>query len=260
MTYNQTIQSILNLCAALQRLVEPLQPFIQSMSRVSQAITPFLEAIAPYIKHFVRYNKFIDSVRPTGWLPYHTVSIDYVEECRDDVSLLEARLTSFYENNWESIRQDIEKRLNHYHISEETKETFREALSAHGMGHYRSVCRVLFPEIDREFRIHYFEDAAGAISSKKMLEKLTNRGELRNFLPREAYGWILFDRLVHHLYELVDDSNRAQYEGDYVPNRHASTHGLVPYSTFKHSMNMIIMADYIFQILTSTAKLTSSEQ
>lgn len=260
MTYNQTIQSLLNLGAALQRLVEPLQPFIQSMSRVSQAITPFLEAIAPYIKHFVRYNKFIDSVRPTGWLPYHTVSIDYVEECRDDVSLLEARLTSFYENNWESIRQDIEKRLNHYHISEETKETFREALSAHGMGHYRCVCRVLFPEIDREFRIHYFEDAAGAISSKKMLEKLTNQGELRNFLPREAYGWILFDRLVHHLYEPVDDSNRAQYEGDYVPNRHASTHGLVPYSTFKHSMNMIIMADYIFQILTSTAKLTSSQQ
>ena len=109
------------------------------MSRVSQAITPFLEAIAPYIKHFVRYNKFIDSVRPTGWLPYHTVSIDYVEECRDDVSLLEARLTSFYENNWESIRQDIEKRLNHYHISEETKETFREALSAHGIGTL-SVC------------------------------------------------------------------------------------------------------------------------
>ena len=260
MTDNQAIQSVLKLGAALQRLVEPLQPFIQSLQRVSQAIAPFLEAIAPYIEHLVRYNKFIDSVRPTGWLPYHTVSLDYVEECRDDVSLLEAHLTGFYKNNWEHIRQDMEMRLDRYHISEETKATFREALSAHAMGQYRCVCRVLFPEIDREFRIQFFEDAAGSISSKKMLGRLTNRGELKNFLPREAYGWILFDRLVHHLYEPVDDGNRAQYENDYVPNRHASIHGLVPYTTFKHSMNMIIMADYIFQILTSTAKLTSPQQ
>ena len=260
MTNNQAIQSLLKLGAALNRMLEPLQPFIQSMARVSQAITPFLEAVAPYIQPFVRYSKFIDSVRPTGWLPYHTVSIDYVEECGDDVDLLEARLTDFYETNWENIRQDIEKRLDHYHIAAETKATFREALSAHAMGHYRCVCRVLFPEIDREFRIQFFDDAAGSISAKTMLEKLTNRGELKTFLPREAYGWILFDRLVHHLYEPVDDGNRVQYEGDYVPNRHASTHGLVPYSTFKHSMNMIIMADYIFQILTSTARLTSPQQ
>ncbi len=259
MTDNQAIQSVLKLGAELRRLLEPLQPFIQSLQRVSQAIAPFLEAIAPHIEGFVRYSKFMDSVRPTAWLPYHTVSLDYVEECGDDVCLIETRLTEFYENNWEDIRRDIEIRLDRYHILEETRATFREALAAHGMRHYRCVCRVLFPEIDREFRIRFFEDAAGSISSKKMLEKLTNRGDLKTFLPREAYGWILFGRLVHHLYEPVDNGNRAQYETDYVPNRHASIHGLVPYSTFKHSMNMIIMADYIFQILTSTADLTSPQ-
>ncbi len=260
MTDNHAIQSLQKLGAAVQRLVEPLQPFIQSMQRVSQAIAPVLEGIAPYIEHFVKYHKFIDSVRPTGWLPYHTVSLDYVEECGDDVSLLEARLAEFYENNWQDIRQDIKTRMDRYHISGETKATFLEALSAHDVGHYRCVCRVLFPEIDREFRIHFFEDAAGSISSKRMLERFENRTTLRDVLPREAYGWILFDRLVHHLYEPVHDSNRAKYEEDYVPNRHASTHGLVPYSTFKHSMNMIIMADYIFQILTSRVELTSPKQ
>ena len=259
MADKQAIQSLLNLSVALNRMMEPLQPFIQSMARVSQAIEPFLKTLAPHIEHFVRYNKFIDSVYPTGWLPYHTVSIDCVDECGDDPSLLEAYLTNFYKTNWENIRQDIEKRLDHYHITEETKATFREALAAHSIGHYRCVCRVLFPEIDREFRIHFFNDTAGSISSKKMLEKLTNRGSLEYFLPREAYGWILFDRLIHHLYEPVDDNNRGQYESDYVPNRHASTHGLVQYSSFKHSMNMIIMSDYIFQILTSTAKLTSPQ-
>ena len=257
---NNAIQSVQKLGAALQRLVEPLQPFIQSLQRVSQAIAPVLEAIAPHIEYFVRYSKFIDSVRPTGWLPYHTVSLDYVEECGDDVSLLKPHLKEFYETNWDNIRQDIEIRLDRYHISEDTKATFREALSAHGMGYYRCVCRVLFPEIDREFRAHVFKDGAGLISSKKMVTKLTNQGALSQFLPREAYGWILFDRLVYHLYEQVNDGNRAQYEIDDVPNRHAALHGLVSYSTFKHSINMIIMADYIFQILTPTPEVTSPQQ
>ena len=260
MTDKQIIQSLLDLSAALNRMLEPLQPFIQSMARVSQAIAPFLEAVAPYIEGYARYLKFIASVRPTGWLPYHTVSIDYVEECGGDVPLLEARLKDFYENNWESIRQDIEGRIDRYHIAKETKATFREALSAHDEGHYRCVCRVLFPEIEREFRIKFFDDIAGPISSTKMLEALKNRGKIQNIRQREAYGWILFDRLVNHQYEPVDDVNRAQYEDDYVPNRHASIHGLVSYSTFKHSMNMIIMADYVFQIFTSMAKLTSPQQ
>ncbi len=260
MADNQTIQSLVGIGTALNQMLEPFQPLIQSMTRVSQAIAPYLETLAPYIQHLVRYNKFVDSVHQTRWLPYYTVSIDYVEKYADDSSHLEAHLENFYKTNWENIRQDIEKRLNHYHIKEETKETFREALSAHGTGHYRCVCRVLFPEIDREFRIRFFNDTAGSISSKKMLEELGNSTSLKNILPNEAYGWILFDRLVDHLYEPVDDSNRGKYENDFVPNRHASTHGLVQYSTFKHSMNMIIMADYIFQILTSIAELKSSQQ
>lgn len=260
MTDNQAIQSTLKLGETLNKMVEPLQPFIQVLQRVSEAMAPIVEAIAPLVERYARYNKFIESVRPTGWLPYYTVSLDIVEECGDDVSLLEARLAEFYENNWENIRQDIEGRLDTYNISEESKATFREALSAHRLGHYRCVCRVLFPEIDREFRIHFFNDAAGSISSKRMLERLTTRGLLENFLPREAYGWMLLDRLVHHLYEPVDDDNRARYERDYVPNRHASIHGLVRYATFKHSINMIIMADYIFQVFTSTAKPSSAPQ
>lgn len=260
MTDHQPVQIVQNLVATLHQLGESLQTFIRISARISETITPYVESLAPYIEQFARYNRFIDSVHATGWLPYHTVAIDYVEECNGDVSLLETRLTDFYKDNWESIHADIDTRLDQYQVSEETKATFREALDAHGVGHYRCVCRVLFPQVDREFRIHFFEDKAGPISSKDMLERLTKRRELVNFLPREAYGWILFGRLVDHLYAQVDDTNREQYEQDYVPNRHASIHGLVPYAAFKHSVNMIVMADYIFQVLTSTAALASPEQ
>ena len=87
------------------------------------------------------------------------------------------------------------------------------------------------------------------MTSGRILEKLKERGSIRDFFPREAYGWMLYDKLVDHLYEQVRDANREQYERDYIPNRHASLHGLVPYTTHKHSMNMLIMADYIFHIV-----------
>ena len=233
------------LSEALQQLEAAFRPFVQELVLISQAI-------APHVELFVRYHKFIDSVSATGWLPYHSVPIQYVEECDGNTPLLERRLSIFYKANWDDIRQDIESRLDAYRVSEETRATFREALSAHEIGHYRCVCRVLFPEIDRAFRAHFFDDQARRISSKKMIEELTDRGSLEDFMPREAYGWILFGRLVEHLYETVDDGNRKKFERDFVPNRHASLHGLIPYSTHKHSVNMIIMADYIFQILTST--------
>lgn len=258
-----TAPVVQKLSEALQQMVvalRPFRPFVQELARISQALAPYVQAIAPYIESFARYNKFVDSVDATGWLPYHTVSIDYVEECGGDIPLLEHRLSIFYKTNWDNIRQDIESRLSGYHISEEAKATFREALSAHEMGHYRCVCRVLFPEIDRAFRVQFFDDKAGLISPATMLDRLNRNASLENCMPREAYGWILFGRLIHHLFERIDDENRTKFERDFVPNRHAALHGLVAYSTHKHSINMIIMADYIFQILTSTTNSPSPAQ
>ena len=97
-------------------------------------------------------------------------------------------------------------------------------------------------------RFNLFDDV-GHIGSKKMIGKLTGERPLEDFSPREAFGLVLFGRLVRHLYEEVKDEERGKFEKDSVPNRHAAMHGFVPYSTHKHSVNMIIMADYIFQIL-----------
>ena len=235
----------------IESLAVTLRPFVQEITRISQAIAPHIESIRSYAKSFERYSRFVDSVGATGWLPYHTVPISYVEECGGNTPLLEQRLSSFYETNWNEIRQDIESRLEAYHVDEEARETFREALSAHEAGFYRCVCRVLFPEIERMIRILFFEDKAGTIPSKEMLNSLTHRGSLKDFMPREAYGWILFGRLVAHLYAPVTEKNRKKFQKDFVPNRHASIHGRASYSTHKHSMNMIIMADYIFQVLPS---------
>ena len=126
-------------------------------------------------------------------------------------------------------------------------ETFREALSAHEAGYYRCVCRVLFPEIERMI-------GAGLLPSKRMLKKLTGTGDMADFAFRERFAWVLFGRLMKHAYERADPVDRERFERDPVPNRHAAMHGLVPYSTHKHSMNMLILTDYVFQILPPSPK------
>ena len=136
----------------------------------------------------------------------------------------------------------MKSRLADYHIDDEARATFREALSAHEAGHYRCVCRVLFPEIERMI-------GAGRVGLKQMLEELTGTGDPASFAFRERFGYVLFGRLVNHAYEQVNEDEREGFERDPVPNRHAAMHGLVPYSTHKHSVNMLILMDYVFRIL-----------
>ena len=104
-------------------------------------------------------------------------------------------------------------------------------------------CRLLFPEIERMI-------GAGRVGSRGMLEELTGTGDLSDFAFKERFGYVLFGRLVNHAYEQVEtDEEVARFKRDPVPNRHAAMHGLVAYSTHKHSMNMLILTDYVFRIL-----------
>lgn len=34
-----------------------------------------------------------------------------------------------------------------------------------------------------------------------------------------------------------------------APNRHAALHGFLPYDTAKNSINMLVMADFLFQVI-----------
>lgn len=240
-----------SLHAVGRSVTEKLEPVVNAVSK----LLPVLAQTQPYIEALLRANKIIDSLAKTGWLPYHTIGIDYIEESFVGEYSLESRVAEYYEKNWMDIRSDIESRMVSYQISEDAKETLLEAMTAHELGLYRCVCRVLFPEIDRELRIQFFKDKTGTIKSDDMLKALANRGTLDDYLPRSLFSYILIGRLIDHLYEPITRANRSKFELDDVPNRHAAMHGLVRYTTYKHSMNMLIMTDYIFEILTLTAHL-----
>lgn len=244
----------------LKNLVQTFSPFRQQLSETLQKLAEIFQPFVPYVEAFAKYHKIVEAFDKTGWLPYYSAPFHYVEECGEDSQLLDSHLSDYYRTQWDDIRQDIESRLDYYDIDEEARATFREAFSAHDVGHYRCVVRLLFPEIERMFRVQFFENKAGQIPSKEMLEKLTDGKYLEDFTRREAFGWTLFGRLARHLYEPVGDDNRAKFQQDFVPNRHAALHGLVSYSTHKHSVNMIIMADYVFQIITPKSSPPSPQE
>ena len=224
------------------QLSEVLRQMERSLGPVLRTLKEWSDAAAPHLKAFREWNRTVDALNEVGWLPYHYAPFQYVEECGDDLALLDSRFSDYYRTRWNEIRNDMKSRLADYHIDDEARAAFREALSAHEAGHYRCVCRVLFPEIERMI-------GGGRVGSKQMLEELTGTGDLADFAFRERFGYVLFGRLVNHAYEQVNEDERERFERDPVPNRHAAMHGLVPYSTHKHSMNMLILTDYVFRIL-----------
>ena len=226
------------LSTVIQQLAVSLGPLNERLRELSEAWAPYLAKCAELAPRLAEWSRTVDTLNEVGWLPYHSAPFRYVDECGDDLDLLDTRFSEYYRTHWSEIRDDMESRLEGYHIDGEARETFREALAAHEAGLYRCVCRVLFPEIERMIGTGF--------RSKRLLEKLTGTGDLADYAFRERFGYVLFGRLVKHVYE---SGRREKFERDPVPNRQAAMHGLVSYSTHKHSMNMLILTDYIFQIL-----------
>lgn len=217
-------------------------PVLDKWSRLAEAAAEAMERFQPALKRFDERKRIHDALDKVGWLPHPSVPYWIVEGCGDDLALLDARISEYYRTRWSEIRDEMESGLAEYHIDDEARATFREALIAHESGLYRGICRSLFPEIERII------DAGPR--SGPMIEKLLASGDPTDRRLRELFDWVMLERIRTHAYEQVwTEDERERFERDPVPNRHAAIHGRVAYSTHKHSMNMLILTDYVFRIL-----------
>ncbi len=225
---------------------------IQGHARFTSAVAKLdlgpLKAVAEQLANDVRRAQAFDTA---GWLPHHSTPLDQVEKCAGDSDTIHALLSSYYKERWREVRQNIETRLTEYGLDEEAKETFGEALTAHEAGLYRSVCRLLFPEIERVARKELHCDKMERITSQHVLRKVAGCIPISAMEPGGFLGLNLFDRLSNHLYETAyDEDARQRLARDPVPNRHAVVHGLVVYSSMQNSLNAIFMTDYIFLVIS----------
>lgn len=248
------VQAATQASTAVRQMGRSLGPVLEVLNEWSAAAAPVLEefdrmaaameTLQPALKQFHERKRIHDALDEVGWLPHPSVPYRLVEGCGDDLALLDDRIADYYRRRWTDIRDEMESGLAEYHIDDEARATFREALIAHGSGLYRGICRSLFPEIERMI------GAGPRVGSKKMLQKLTESGDPTDRELRELFDWVMLQRLRTHAYErVITDDEVARFERDPVPNRHAAIHGRVAYSTHKHSMNMLILTDYVFRIL-----------
>ena len=271
----------------LKALGEGLQPLMKTLDEnlktFAKCVEPIAEALIPIVlkleRGFSQWDLYREVLGRAGWVPHYTTPFGDIAECGDDMTAVRSSLRDYYKSNWQSVRREIESRLADYKVDSQAKETLCEALDAHEAGFYRCVSRVLFPEIERMFRIELFEDKIGNIRAEEMIKGLV-AGEselakdkyIEDFTPNGIYELALFECLIKVLKEKDEIDNttsilgiytsvkteeeRERVKQDPVPNRHAAMHGLVDYSTPQNSLNMIFVADYIFQIISSFKEST----
>ncbi len=223
---------------------EELAPHFEALKN---AVPELVSVIKPYLALIGKQAELVDALNETGWLPFDHAPYHCMEQSGGDAARLDACMSSYYDKHWSEIRQSFEENLDGYHVDDETKAAFREALQAHEERLYRCVVRSLFPEIERVLRSRM--PTPDHMGSKQLLQTLVEMRPLEEIAEGTFFGYLILDRLYRHIYEHVPPNDTTEVEKDFLPNRHAAVHGLVVYADHKHSMNMLVMTDWIFRVL-----------
>lgn len=257
----------LDTLSALSKSISESQSALEQLNRVipdwQKRLDLAFEAIRETTSGFARL--FRDHRRAkrifavVGWLPHETWPAGLIGAGDDGqyprLGEIRDKLTLHYSNEWPAVERQFASSFNRLNIEDETRMVLAEALTSHRDGYYRSVVRLLFPEIENEIRVAFYGNS--------LQQPIAGQKEFLDALSKVAFGHILqrsfdmtlYDKLSSHMYKKVDDGNRQAIAADPVPNRHAALHGIVSYSSAQNSINTLIMADYILRLVTSLKRL-----
>jgi len=229
----------------MQRQACMLAPFIEEQRRLQELWRPATDKLFQEDRDCARLLSI-------GWLPHsstpHTLLAD--PELSDEA--LDEKIHDYYRENWPSIQADLDARISGYDLSAETKAAFRDALEAHRHGLYRVTPRLLFPEIEQVVRVEFMGGKFFGFTSLRDLKAAAANLTLHDFNPGGMFAWRLYGKFYNHLYaEAKTAQDLAIIAADPVPNRHAALHGLLQYPEPKSSINMLVMADFVFQVVCS---------
>ncbi|MEM5543674.1 hypothetical protein WNY61_13090 [Sulfitobacter sp. AS92] len=207
----------------------------------------------PIFAEHQKHQKAKDSLRQApGLLPHATTPWDLFDEDKPDK--FGPLVAEFYETNWDTVEEQFQRDLQDYNVGEEAKRAMHDALKCHRHGLFRSVVLTLLPYVEMEFRKAFEIEVGGNAASLQ---------ELRNIVWKMPAGIVLshtapldlLEILDAHLYDKVKTAEAlARFEADEIPNRHAAIHGLIEYSTHQNSINTLIVADYVFFLISQLRK------
>ena len=219
-------------------------------AEITAAIARSIEAVVPMLGAWRHATQRTEQIEAAGWLAHYTTPWAEIDAVLDDPAQVSSVLERHYSDNWRAVRREFTNRLRFYDVDDEAKSLFREALSTHRRGHYRSCIRALFPEIERLVRLEL-----PPVTRRGPDQALMAAAEELDVTQTEPGGWYaaqLFEKLETQLYAQVrTDDEVAAAAAFSVPARHGATHGRVVYSSMRHSINALIMADYVFQVISA---------
>jgi hypothetical protein len=247
---------------------------LQSIGKVWREVVQ--SSFAPFQQVFARIaaeQKKAELVERIGWLPHYTTPFHLIDVEAHDEAFVQALLTEYYVDRWHAVEAQFLENLNAYHIDEEAKATFKEALDAHRHGLFRSVPRTLFPEIERIAcneiyggKRTIFEETRRGKQKAINITSLPGISEAARDLPASEmlsyeFGMQLFTKMEEHLYARVgDDAEQiAKFASDPVPNRHATLHGIISYGSCQNSLNALMMTDFMFHLISRVKQYVVDE-
>ncbi|WP_288115490.1 hypothetical protein [Novosphingobium sp.] len=241
---------------AMRNVSESLK--VVDLADFQRRTSNIFQEIGRHFKNTERAQKILDA----GWVPYAGMPIDDLPEqaTADQVDIF---MNSLIGDRWVEVRNCLANTVAMSKVDEEAVVTFDEALSAFENGHYRSVVRVLFPEIERVARDTVYGGSRKdwSIDERKETRRLnTGLGALRESLMQHLpaglgvyadFGFALTQKMDSHLYRYVESTpeDLAALQADPVPNRHASQHGYVTYSTAQNAYNALSMTAFMFDTI-----------
>ena len=210
----------------------------------------FESALTSILSPFPFTNPRVRVAEELGWVVHHTLPTSLLNETSEED--LDAAILTFYKDEWQDVRKELEIDIQGYLISEDSKETMKQALQGHEAGLYRLVPRAMLPEIEAVARDQMNENVSDKIN---MREQIDSFSEFPISWMRDLTSGMSGYRAVEYLYKRISsEAERGEVAANPIPNRHAVAHGLVPYATEKTSLNSIFLADFVFYMITELKK------
>jgi hypothetical protein len=169
----QQMQPMADLQRQMRQIALPPQSVIDQFNDAAKNIRSSFQFLVPSAEQLEIFKQLSElelqkrALERIGLLPHRSMPVSLLTEQDDDV--LRSSLQQHYTENWERIGDGIRERVNSFDIDDEAKAVMAEALEAHRNGHYRSVCRLLLPEIERVARVEFEGNRAGPVNMKKVM-------------------------------------------------------------------------------------------
>jgi hypothetical protein len=199
---------------------EQILAFTAGIARFQKQAVISLQPYLPALEAWAKATAKSKRLREAGFLP-HSTTLPFADDETLEVAALSAAIETHYRTNWPEIAKVFSDTIETYAVDDEAKDTFREALAAHANGHYRSVCRVLFPEFERITRYDLHSGQLKGLASQRPFRVLVN--DLGASYIRKLGGLNLYELLevlLDHLYVRVEEMAAVErFRGDPIPNR-----------------------------------------